>query len=76
MTSLLHTQTTSPDSEAYEHAFEEWRRQARLVADLWDAFLAARGHGRAPAFRAYVAALDAEEGAAIELAISSSAKVA
>ena len=68
--------TTSPESETYERALEEWRTQARLVAELWDTFLAARGRGRSPAFGAYVAALDAEEAAASDLARVSLAKVA
>jgi hypothetical protein len=76
MTFLISTPTTSPDSQTYERALEEWRRQAQLVAELWENFLAARGRGRSPAFGAYVAALDAEEAAAIELAAFSLAKAA
>ena len=76
MTFLLSTPRTSPASETYEQALEEWRRQAHLVAELWDTFLAARGQARSPAFGAYVAALDAEEAAANELAGFSLAKVA
>jgi hypothetical protein len=76
MTFLVRTPTTSPESEPYERALEDWRRQATLVAELWETYQAASREGRAPAFRAYLAALDAEEAAATELAGLSLAKVA
>ena len=59
-----------------ERALDDWRRQAALVADRWATYLAAAREGRAFAFRAYMAALDAEEAAATELAGLSLAKVA
>jgi hypothetical protein len=74
MTFLLRTRTTSPEGEVYERALEDWRRQATLVADLWETYQAANREGQALAFRAYTAALDAEEAAASELAGLSPAK--
>jgi hypothetical protein len=76
MTFLLRKPTSSPESEPYDRAWEDWRRQARLAADLWEAYLAVSREGRDPAFRAYMAALDAEEAAATELAGVRLAKVA
>jgi hypothetical protein len=76
MTFLLRTPATSPTSAPYARALEEWRRQARLVARLWDTYLAVSGEARAAAFSAYMAALDAEEAAANDLAGFSLAKVA
>jgi hypothetical protein len=70
MTTLLRTPTT------HDRALEGWRWQARLVADRWETYLAAGREGRAFAFRAYMAALDAEEAAAAELAGLGLAKVA
>jgi hypothetical protein len=49
-------------------ALETWREAADLVGTRWDAFLEAEPEQRAWAFRAYVAALDAEEAAAAEMA--------
>jgi hypothetical protein len=76
MTSLLRTPPTSPKSDRAGRALEQWRRQARLVARLWETYLAASREDRAAAFGAYIAALDAEEAAATELADFSLAKVA
>ena len=49
-------------------ALEEWRDAEQLVSTRWDAFLEAEPEARRFAFASYVAALDAEEAAAIELA--------
>ena len=76
MTFLVRTPMTSPEPEPYELALEDWRRRATLVAELWETYRAAGREGRAPAFRAYLAALDAEEVSATELAGLSLAKVA
>jgi hypothetical protein len=63
-------------SLVYERALDGWRRQATLVGDLWETYLAADREGRVFAFRAYMAALDREEAAANELAGVSLGKVA
>jgi hypothetical protein len=49
-------------------ALETWREAASLVATRWQRFLDAEGESRAFAFASYVAALDAEEAAAAEMA--------
>ena len=51
-------------------ALEVWRDAEQLVATRWHAFLKAEPEARRFAFASYVAALDAEEAAAIELASS------
>jgi hypothetical protein len=76
MTSLLRTPETSQKSDRYALALEAWRRQARLVADLWATYQVATREGQAIAFRAYMNALDAEEAAATELAGLALARVA
>ena len=45
-----------------------WRETARTVALRWDVFLDAETEARAFAFSSYLAALDAEEKAAAEIA--------
>jgi hypothetical protein len=52
------------------HALETWREAASVVATRWQSFLEAGGDTRASAFASYVAALDAEEDAAADLAAS------
>lgn len=49
-------------------AAETWREAASLAATRWQNFLEAEREGRAFAFASYVAALDAEQAAAAELA--------
>ena len=49
-------------------ALEVWREAEALVATRWHAFLEAEPETRRFAFASYVAALDAEEVAAAELA--------
>jgi hypothetical protein len=45
-----------------------WRETARIVALRWEVFLAAESEARAFAYSSYVAALDAEERAAAQIA--------
>ncbi|HEX4670825.1 MAG TPA: hypothetical protein VH279_01085 [Solirubrobacteraceae bacterium] len=45
-----------------------WRDAASLVATRWEVFLEAEPDSRAWAFACYVAALDAEEAAAADMA--------
>ena len=49
-------------------AFAAWREAADLVSTRWQLFLEAESDGRRWAFASYVAALDAEEAAAADLA--------
>jgi hypothetical protein len=49
-------------------ALDTWRDAANLVATRWQLFLEAESEGRQWAFASYVAALDAEEAAAAEMA--------
>jgi hypothetical protein len=53
-------------------ALEVWRDAAGLVATRWQAFLEAEPESRPWAFASYVAALDAEEAAAADIAALSS----
>jgi hypothetical protein len=54
-----------------DEALDTWREAASLVASRWEVVLAAEPETRAWAFAAYVAALDAEEAAAADLAAMS-----
>lgn len=49
-------------------ALDAWREAANLVSTRWQLFLEAESEGRQWAFASYVAALDAEEAAAAEMA--------
>jgi hypothetical protein len=49
-------------------ALDAWREAADLVSIRWQLFLEAESEGRQWAFASYVAALDAEEAAAAEMA--------
>jgi hypothetical protein len=49
-------------------ALDAWREAANLVSTRWQLFLEAESEGRQWAFASYVAALDAEEAAAAEVA--------
>ena len=49
-------------------ALEVWRDTEQLVSTRWDTFLKAEDDARRFAFASYVAALDAEETAATQLA--------
>ena len=57
-------------------ALEIWRDAASLVAIRWRVFLEAEAESRAWAFASYVAALDAEEAAAADMAALSSSLAA
>jgi hypothetical protein len=48
-------------------ALDAWREAANLVSTRWQLFLEAESDGRQWAFASYLAALDAEEGAAAEM---------
>jgi hypothetical protein len=50
--------------DSYAQALEEWRRTARVVAELWDEYGRTGRDFRARVFRAYLVALAAEEKAA------------
>jgi hypothetical protein len=76
MTFLFSSRTASLTADPYARALDEWRRAARLAADLWQTYLGASREGRALAFGAYAAALDAEEAAADQLARVRVAKAA
>jgi hypothetical protein len=49
-------------------ALDAWRAAANLVSTRWQLFLEAESEGRRWAFASYVAALDAEEAAAADMA--------
>jgi hypothetical protein len=53
-------------------AHEIWRDAASLVATRWQVFLESKAESRGWAFASYVAALDAEEAAAADMAALSS----
>jgi hypothetical protein len=57
-------------SRSQVQALDAWRDAARLVSDRWALFVGAEPEARQFAFASYVAALDAEEAAAAELALS------
>jgi hypothetical protein len=60
--------TQSPQSRAKSRAFDTWREAADLVRLRWSIYLVVEPAARTFAFASYVAALDAEEAAAFELA--------
>ncbi len=55
-------------SQQARTALEAWRSAAELVSARWQTFLSAEAEGRTFAFASYIAALDAEEAAAADLA--------
>jgi len=57
-------------------ALDTWREAARLVGLRWRGFLEADPASRSWAFAAYMAALDAEEAAASEVAALSPSAIA
>jgi hypothetical protein len=63
--------TTTFVAHSRAQALENWRDAAGLARLRWWAFLDADGDDRSRAFAAYVAALDAEEAAAAEIALLS-----
>ena len=73
--------TTSPLTSLFagrnrDEALEAWRETADLVGVRWHNFLKADAESRPWTFALYVAALDAEEAAATELAALSLTDVA
>jgi hypothetical protein len=60
--------TRSPQTHASRKAVAEWRAAAHLVSARWQTFLAADSKTRPLAFASYLAALDAEEAAAADVA--------
>jgi hypothetical protein len=66
-------QRTAPFSRRRrDQTLETWREAASFVADRWKVFLEAEPESRTWAFASFVAALDAEEVAADEVAWMSS----
>jgi len=61
--------TTSPQTHASREAIAVWRAAAHLVSVRWQTFLAAETKTRRLAFASYLAALDAEEAAAADVAV-------
>ena len=57
-------------SKSQVQALDAWREAERLVSDRWARFIGAEPEVRQFAFASYVAALDAEEAAAAELALT------
>ena len=57
-------------SRSRVQAFDAWREAERLVAERWAMFVRAESVGRRFAFASYLAALDREEAAAAELALT------
>ena len=69
---MFSTARTTPSfaGRGQARSLETWRGAASLVATRWQNFLDAERQTRAFAFASYVAALDAEEAAAAELALT------
>jgi hypothetical protein len=67
---MLNTRHITPvfASRSRARALETWREAASLVGVRWRAFLEAESASRPSAFASYVAALNAEEAAAAEMA--------
>jgi hypothetical protein len=61
-------QTTRSQTRAIRDAYEAWRVAARLVSVRWRTFLDAGSETRRLAFASYLAALDAEQAAAADVA--------
>jgi hypothetical protein len=60
---------TSPfAAQAWARSRETWREAAGLVSTRWQIFIEAESESRKWAFASYIAALDAEEAAATEMA--------
>jgi hypothetical protein len=58
-------------SRSRARALQTWRESAGLVAIRWRLFVEAEPERRASAFASYLAALDAEEAAAADVAVLS-----
>ena len=61
---------TRPKTYASRQAVEVWRAAAHLVCTRWQTYLDADAERRRFAFASYLAALDAEEAAAADVAES------
>ncbi|HTX31756.1 MAG TPA: hypothetical protein VMD09_10230 [Solirubrobacteraceae bacterium] len=75
---MFRTARTTPLFPGWDRprALEAWREAASLVATRWQSFREAEPESRAFAFASYVAALDAEEAAAAEVAALASSAAA
>ena len=60
--------TSPPQTRASREAIQVWRATAQLVSVRWQTFLDAGAEKRRLAFASYLAALDAEEAAAADVA--------
>jgi hypothetical protein len=60
--------SSSPQTHASREALGVWRAAAHLVSVRWQTFLDADPRARRLAFASYIAALDAEEAAAADVA--------
>jgi hypothetical protein len=60
--------TSPPRTRASREAIDGWRAAAHLVSTRWQTFLDADAETRRFAFACYLAALDAEQAAAANLA--------
>jgi hypothetical protein len=69
MTFLVRPGAPLYTTHVHSGALAGWRKAARLVSSRWDCVLIADRDGRADAFVAYVAALDAEAAAADQLSL-------
>jgi len=68
MFDMFTTPRASSPSQRRAYLLDTWREASQLVWVRWHAFLDAPTRGRGVAFAAYVAALDAEDAAARDLA--------
>ena len=64
----INVSTPSFANHDRAEALETWRSAALLVSERWRTFLEAESESRRWAFASYVAALDAEEAAAADVA--------
>jgi hypothetical protein len=69
----LRRSTASQSGSLRSHPLDVWRSAAAVVWARWEGFREAPRETRSRAFAAYLAALDAEEAAASEIAAVSSA---
>jgi hypothetical protein len=67
---MFNTSHRTPllDVQSRARALEAWREAADLVEIRWHVFLEAEAESRSWAFASFVAALDAEEAAAADMA--------
>jgi hypothetical protein len=65
---LTNGSTASAPARAPARALDTWHAAAQLVSTRWQVFFEAEPETRAREFASYLAALDAEEAAAAEMA--------